>query len=185
MHEPGGMHLWDVAEAEDQAAQAFAATLEWVTGEVAMRWADPLPPAAGPGGRPVAHLPVFDARYPVSRRGVDPDPRWGPAQFEWSFGVSELRDDHLGEVAFAAGAVVARGEGQTLFDDPRWLPERRAEGFERLHNMRLGAEQLVRWLDMDRVLMAGEPAEQGELVADWVVSTFEGLAGNPPPQGAA
>ena len=169
----------DVIEAEDRTVQAFASTLEFALGEVTVRWTDPLPPAAGPGGRPVTHMPVFDVCYPVNRTGAHPDPRWGGAHFEWSFGISELRDDRPGEVAFAAGVAIPAA-GAALLDAPDWLARRRAGGFGRLHNPRLGTEQLLRWLDVDTVLAAGEPVAQGDLVADWVVTTFEELAADPP-----
>jgi hypothetical protein len=172
--------LLRVMEAEDRAAQAFAATLEFAVGEVAVRWTDPLPPSSGPGGHPVTHMPVFDACYPVARDRGEPDPRWGGAHFEWSFGISELRDDRPGEVAFAAGVAVPAARA-TLLDDADWLDRRRARGFGRLHNVRLRTEQLLRWLDVDTVLAAGEPVAQGDLVADWVVTTFEELAADPPP----
>jgi hypothetical protein len=170
--------LADVAEAEDRAAQAFGAALEIAAGEVAVRWADPLPTAAGPGGRPIAHLPVFDARYPAARASA-PAPGWRGAWFEWSFGISELREERPGQVAFAAGAGAPLGTGGPLAD-PAWLERRRAEGFEQLRNARLGADQVLRWLDVDAVLAAGEPVDQGDRIADWVVATFELLAGDPP-----
>lgn len=178
--------LRGVADAEHDAAQAFAATLELVSGEVAVLWGDPLPIEPGPGGGdPVSHMPVFDARYPAARSGSAPHPAWGAARFEWSFGISELRADRPGEVAFAAGvAVPIHADGGLLDEDPEWLGERRAGGFERLHNPRLAAEQLLRWLDIDVVLAAGEPGEQADLVADWIVSTFAELAAAPPGRGA-
>jgi hypothetical protein len=172
--------LRDVAEAEDQAAHAFAATLELVSGQVAVRWADPLPPAAGPGGRPVSHLPVFDVRYPAARGEAAPDTRWAGASFEWSFGISELRDDRPGEVAFGAGVTVPIAAEGSLLDDPQWIAGRRGEGFEHLHNVRLSAAQLMRWLHVDTVLAAGEIADQADFVADWIVATFEKLAASPP-----
>ena len=172
--------LANVADAEDKAAQAFSATLEFAAGEVTVRWADPLPPLLGPDGHPVAHLPVFDMRYPVARGGQAPDPRWRDAHLEWSFGISELRDARAGEVVFAAGVALPTERGGLLDEDAEWLGRRRGEGFERLHNPRLHTEQLLRWLDVDDVLAAGEPVDQGDLVADWVVATFELLAADPP-----
>ena len=171
--------LADLAEAEDHAARAFASTLGLVAGEVAVRWHDPLPPADGAAGQPVTHMPVFDARYPVNRGGGQPDPGWNEAWFEWSFGISELRAARPGEVAFAAGA--ATPPRRANLNDARWLAEQRSRGFERVPNPRLGAEQLLRWLDVDRVLASSEPAGQADLVADWVVATFEALAASPPP----
>ena len=172
--------LADVAEAEDHAAQAFADALEFAAGEVAVRWADPIPPPPGPGGHVPTHMPVLDLYYPAGRSPSADGPRWAGGHFEWSFGISELRDARPGEVAFAAGAAVPMQAGAVL-DEPDWLHRRRAEGFERLHNPRLCLEQLLRWLDVETVLAAGEPADQGDLVADWIVSTFDALAADPPP----
>jgi hypothetical protein len=175
------MHgLQDVAEAEDQAAQAFGPTLEMISGEVVVRWADPLPPEPGPAGRLVSHMPIIDVRYPPARGGSVPAECWGRARFDWLFGISELRDDRSGEVAFGAGAFVPKGSEPSCLDDPEWLAERRDEGFERLHNVRLGGDQLVRWLDIGDVLAAGEPVRQADLVAEWIVATFDALARHPP-----
>ena len=172
--------LREVAEAEDQAAQAFAATLELVSGEVAVRWGDPLPPEPGPAGRPITHMPIIDVRYRPAPGGSPPARCWGEARFEWSFGISELHDDRPGEVAIAAGVFVPSGAPPSCLDDAQWLAARRAEGFEQLHNVRLGGDQLLRWLEVGTVLAAGEPVEQADLVADWIVSNFEALAAHPP-----
>jgi hypothetical protein len=177
--------LRDVAEAEDQAAQAFAATLELIHGEVVVRWADPLPPDPGPAGHPITHMPIIDMRYPPTRGGSPPAECWGGARFEWSFGISELHDDRPGEVAFAAGVFVPAHARSSCLDDREWLTKRRAEGFEQLHNVRLGGDQVLRWLDVGTVLAAGEPVEQAGLVAGWIVETFEALDAHRPPAGEA
>jgi hypothetical protein len=169
-----------VAEAEDQAAQAFADALQLIAGEVVIRWADPLPPDPGPAGRPVNHMPIVDVRYPPAPGGVAPAECWGPARFEWSFGISELRDEHPGQIAFAAGVFVPRGAKPSCLDDGPWLAARRADGFREFHSLRLGGDQLLRWLDVADVLDAGEPAWQADLVAEWIVATFRALAADPP-----
>jgi hypothetical protein len=171
--------LAGVAEAEDQAAQAFSATLALISGEVSVRWADPVTPGPGPGGRRISHVPIIDVRYPPARDGKAAE-CWDGALFEWSFGISELRDAHPGEVAFAAGVFVPRDSRPSCLDDARWIADRRAEGFEQFHAVRLGGDQLLRWLEVSDVLAAGEPIEQAEMVAEWILATFEALAADPP-----
>lgn len=177
--------LRELAAAEEDAGQVFRGAIEHAVGEIGMRWADPLSDsdAAAPGR--ASHWPAFEHCYPTHRRGEAPAPGWGPARFEWSFGINELRRERPGEVAFAAGVVARLDAEASPLDGGDWVAERRAEGFTELRNPRLCVAQLVRWLYPEELLAVGAPGEQGEHLADWVISTFESLAGRPPPVSGA
>jgi hypothetical protein len=173
--------LRELARVEGEAAErVFGPIIDRAADQIAHAWGAPVPPRLGTAAGPPSRWPAFEAQHRTHRDGGRDDPTWRGSRFEWAFGVSELRRERPGELAFAAGAVAPLDEAPSPLETEAWLAERRREGFEHLRNRRLGLVRVVRWLYPGEVVAREDTAAQGRYLADWVVRIFEHLEERPP-----